>query len=112
MAKDFTKKIGSKNLSSLIPTEAPTPKPVVKKEQAKPVVKKKRTVSPPKPKTPATTVTTFRINNDNLSAIKAVAFWERKKIQDVFNEALESYLKSIPASTLKKAQTEFKKRNS
>ena len=107
MAKNFTKSIGSKNLSSLIPTTEPKAEP--KKEK---VSAAKNTPKPKKEsKTAKTTVTTFRINNDNLEAIKAVAFWDRKKIQDVLNEALETYLKTIPANTLKKAQAEYKKRN-
>ena len=112
--KDFTKSIGSKNLSSLIPTndteqENQQNRGVGEKKTEK--VEKKSASAKKKQKTDSTTVTTFRINDDNLFAIKAIAFWERKKIQDVLNEALTSYLGAIPANTLKKAKDEFKKRN-
>ena len=59
----------------------------------------------------STTVTTFRINDDKLLAIKAIAFWDRKKIQEVFDEALGNYIDQTPKSTLKKAITEYKKRH-
>ena len=106
--KNFMKSIGNKNLSSLIPTDEP-PK---EEKKSKPVAIKKKTSAPEPKKTDQTTVTTFRINNDNLLAIKAIAFWDRKKKQDVFNEALELYINSIPASNLKKAISEYKKRQS
>lgn len=109
MAKNFTKSIGSKNLSSLIPTSEPEKEP--KKEKVVTTTKNKSAAIPKESKTAKTTVTTFRINNDSLEAVKAIAFWDRKKIQDVFNEALEAYLKTIPATSLKKAQVEYKKRS-
>ena len=58
-----------------------------------------------------TTVATFRIKDSNLLAIKAIAFWDRKKKQDVFNLALETYIATLPESTLKRAVNEYKKRN-
>jgi len=161
MAKNFTKSLVSKNLSSLIPTTdkvgkkeetAPTTKKVVKAQEPAAVKEDKTTpsvkpvITPPEPKpikqeiakpvikntptvqekpaiveesivnepvareTTTTTVTTFRINDDKLLAIKAIAFWDRKKIQEVFDEALENYINQTPKSTLKKAVTEYKKR--
>ena len=111
MGNDLTKSIGSKNLSSLIPTEEPKEEKKTTKASTSTRAKKKPVAPKPEKKTNKTTVTTFRINNDNLEAIKAVAFWERKKIQDVLNEALETYLKTISANELKKAKIEYKKRN-
>lgn len=40
---------------------------------------------------PAATITTFKINDDNLPAIKALAWWKRKRIQEVFKDALSTY---------------------
>lgn len=159
MGKNFTKSLGSKNLSSLIPTTTerkekpavPEVKPVAKKQESKPiqaekpvfvkkvlkkeepkVVKKVETTSSKVPaidkaempieETPVveaetplkeipTTVTTFRIKDDNLLAIKAIAFWDRKKIQEVFNDALKDYVEKTPKSTLRKAISEYKKRH-
>lgn len=143
MAKNFKKSLGTKTLSSLIPTTeeevkettAPVVRSVVKKkvqeiapppvqmeqkvevpivEQppvqkeapvAKTVAKKK-----PKKKEVTTTVTTFRVNDDNLLAMKAIAFWDRKKIQEVFNESLTNYIDQIPKATLKKAIAEYERR--
>lgn len=155
MAKDFKKSLGSKNLSSLIPTtkeevreKQPTPvKRIVKKPVVKPVAKKvqeqvpvekapiaapiveeiaiesapieqevpiakvpKKTKKVKKENKEATTVTTFRINDEHLKAVKAIAFWDRKKIQEVFNEALAEYIAKMPKATLKRAVGEYEKR--
>ncbi len=94
--KDFSKSLGSKRLNTLIPTDDElSQKEGKKNEESK----------------SATTVTTFRVENENLLAIKAIAFWDRKKIQDVFNEALADYIQNTPKATLKKAVEEYKKRN-
>ena len=101
--KNFAQSLGSKKLTTLIPTqnkEVKEAEELIETEQA--VKKKKKT---------ATTVTTFRVKDDLLFAIKAVAFWERKKIQDVFNDAMENYLETLPPATLTKAKEEFEKRN-
>ena len=119
--KNFIDNLGSKNLNKLIPVDAPPPrsekpdplrpKPVKPHPTAKkdgPATSKSRTAS--KPKAPTTKVTTFRIQEEKLTALKAMAYWERKKIQDIFDEALETYLKAVPAATLKKARAEYKKK--
>ena len=36
---------------------------------------------------------TFILRNDYLENIKALAYWERKKVKEVVDEILESYLK-------------------
>lgn len=36
---------------------------------------------------------TFILRNDYLEKIKALAYWERKKVKEVIDEALEAYLK-------------------
>lgn len=107
MAKDFTKKIGGKNLSSLIPTEeVETPKKSTQK-----TIRSKASSPKPKKKSEGTVVKTFRVSEDTFLGIKAIAFWDRKQIQDVVNDAFETYLQSLPESTLKKAKAEFVKRN-
>ena len=100
--KNFANSLGSKKLTTLIPTQ---------KQQIREEEKEIVEVQPVKKKKTATTVTTFRVKDDLLLAIKAVAFWERKKIQDVFNDAMENYLETLPPATLAKAKEEFKKRN-
>ncbi len=101
--KNFAQSLGSKKLTTLIPSQ----KQKVKEEEEiiipAPVVEKKKKAN--------TTVTTFRVKDDLLFAIKAVAFWERKKIQDVFNDAMENYLETLPPATLAKAKEEFERRN-
>ncbi len=127
--KDFTKKIGRKNLSSLIPTEAPevkrepnseskpkpktnlksTSKPQKAAPKRTPEKKEELAQAESKKKNEGTTVTTFRIDNEHLFAIKALAYWDRKKIQQVMHEALEAYINATPESTLKKAKAEYGK---
>ena len=36
---------------------------------------------------------TFILRNDYLEKVKALAYWERKKVKEVIDEALETYLK-------------------
>ena len=36
---------------------------------------------------------TFVLRKDYLSKLKAVSYWDRKKIKEVIDEALEAYLK-------------------
>jgi len=56
-----------------------------------------------------TKVTTFRVNVEHLEKIKAIAYWERSKIQDVFNNALSNYIDGIPKKELDQAVKAFKK---
>ena len=36
---------------------------------------------------------TFVLRKDHLSKLKAVSYWDRKKMKEVIDEALEDYLK-------------------
>jgi len=101
--KNFANSLGSKKLTTLIPTQKQQDKVEEEVVDVPQIVQKKKKT--------ATTVTTFRVKDDLLFAIKAVAFWERKKIQDVFNDAMENYLETLPPATLSKAKEEFEKRN-
>ena len=114
MAKDFKSRIGSKRLNTLIPEHDPitTPQPETVSEP-KTIIKKQmvRAVEPEQaPTPPETVVSTFRINIEKLTTIKAIAFWDRKKIQDVFDEALGLYIESQSQATLEKAVEEYTKR--
>lgn len=105
MGKDFKNKIGSKRLDSLIPSDAKNhSKTTLSAVQSRNEVKAEKQVS-------ATTVATFRVNSNKLHQLKAIAYWDRKKIQDVLDEALESYLNNLPNSTLSKAVEEYSKSN-
>ena len=97
--KDFSRSLGSKRLNTLIPTEDE----VSQKEGVKVEIKSSKKIV-------QTTVTTFRIENENLLKIKAIAFWDRKKIQDVFNEALISYIDTINTKEIQKAVEEYELR--
>jgi len=108
MGKDFKNKIGGKRLDSLIPPES--------QAQSSPGARESKQISSSSNKEPKkenkpelTTVATFRVNTEKLSHIKAIAYWDRKKIQDVFDEALQAYLDNVPTSTLNKAKEEYKK---
>ena len=109
MGKDFKQKIGSKRLNSLIPiAETSTVQKEVKRTvsvQADVV----RQSEPKAKKAPLTTVTTFRVNTEKLGKIKALAYWDRKKIQDVFDEALAMYLDKVDDKTLSTAVEAYTK---
>lgn len=54
------------------------------------------------------TTVTVRIQDHLLPQVKAVAYWKRRKIQDIYNKALENYLSSIDPKTLEKALQDYK----
>lgn len=87
--------------------EVPKQKPVIKSAPTnkKETKKIKAVVN----KTPLTKVTTFRIDAGLLENIKAVAYWDREKIQDVLHTALSTYIDQIPAGELSKAQKAYAK---
>ena len=58
--------------------------------------------------TDITKVTTFRIRVDVLEKIKALAYWDREKIQDVLDKALNEYLDKVPAKEMEKALKAYK----
>jgi len=60
-------------------------------------------------KVSATKVTTFRIEVDLLQKVKAIAYWERQKIQDVLDEALSDYVNNYAPSELNKAVKAYAK---
>ena len=111
MAKDFKNRISSKRLNSLIPEggsqASSTPIPTQTREIKKVSVQHQESSSPTPP---ATVVSTFRINTEKLKTIKAIAYWDRKKIQEVFDEALAMYIDSQAKGTVNKALEEYTKR--
>lgn len=103
--KDFSKSLGRKNMSTLIPTDdVETPANNMVRERNTKIEKQETKAID------STVVKTFRIKKEYHDTIKAIAFWDRKKIQDVFDEAISSYIESIPKATLKKAIEEYEKR--
>ena len=38
---------------------------------------------------------TFIVRSDHIERLKAIAFWERKKIKEVLSDALEGYFKGL-----------------
>ena len=107
MGKDFKQKIWSKRLNALIPEKnsEPIQSPMVVKSQKTVLLQQEK----PKVVKSTTTVTTFRVNTEKLNQIKALAYWDRKKIQDVFDEALELYLKEVGEKNLDTAVEAFEK---
>lgn len=93
-------------LEKPVKTEAAAPKSITsitditKKPKKAQAAKKSRVV---KKKTELGKVATFRVNEDVLEQVKAVAYWDRKKIQDVLDEALRAYIKKVPKESLSKA---------
>jgi len=57
---------------------------------------------------PNETRATFIVNEDILEDLKALAWYERKTIKQVLNEALQGYIKNI--KNIKHVKTLYKKR--
>jgi len=57
---------------------------------------------------PNETRATFIVNEDTLKDLKALAWYERKTIKQVLNEALQGYIKNI--KNIKHVKTLYKKR--
>lgn len=104
--KNFAQSLGSKRMTTLIPSQKK------QEEKTRSETETENNPAPAKKKKNAdTTVTTFRVKNDLLFAVKAVAYWERKKIQQVFNGALTAYLETLPPADLKKAKEAYERNN-
>ena len=100
------------------PAEASTPTPAVAEQPA--VAPTTTLVKKTKPAAPATKLqkaiptarpTTFRIDVELMESIKAVAYWERKKIQDVLDDALRDYISQVPKPQLTKAKKAYSSAN-
>lgn len=51
---------------------------------------------------------TFILKKNHLEKIKALAYWERKTIKEVMNEALESYLKGRKIKSISNERKEMR----
>jgi hypothetical protein len=51
--------------------------------------------------------TTLMLNRQTYKTIKAIAYWERKQIKDIIEEAITTYLNSKDAKELEKATVQF-----
>ena len=51
--------------------------------------------------------TTLLLSRQTYKTIKAIAYWERKQIKDIIEEAIAGYLNSLDANELKKAIAQF-----
>ena len=51
--------------------------------------------------------TTLMLSRKTYKTIKAIAYWERKQIKDIIEEAIAGYLNSIDANELEEAIVQF-----
>ncbi len=51
--------------------------------------------------------TTLMLSRKTYKTIKAIAYWERKQIKDIIEEAITAYLNSIDEKELEKAIIQF-----
>ena len=51
--------------------------------------------------------TTLLLSQKTYKTIKALAYWERKQIKDIIEEAIATYLSKIDANELEKARIHF-----
>lgn len=97
----MSKKTFSSGLSSLLSSteieEKPQEKVSAKEESSKNEVLDHSTRS------------TFVVQVDSLKKLKALAYWERKHIKDVFEEAFCCYFKTKKADFLETALSEYEK---
>jgi hypothetical protein len=49
----------------------------------------------------------FCLSRQTYKTIKAIAYWERKQIKDIIEEAIAGYLNSLDANELEKAIVQF-----
>jgi len=93
----------------------PAPKAAAQPKAQTQLIKKKTKEAAPTPEIVKNTnparPTTFRIDVDLMETIKAVAYWERKKIQDVLDDALRTYMNEIPKQELTKARKAYSTAN-
>lgn len=83
--------------------ERPVKPPEVKQEP--------KTAQDKKPKYYRQPRATFLIDTDRVETLKAIAYWERKKIKDLIDEALKTFIESRNPEDIQKALTEYKKLN-
>ena len=84
--------------------DEPVKPPEVKQEPTK-------TAQEKKPKYYRQPRATFLIDTDRVETLKAIAYWERKKIKDLIDEALKTFIDSRNPEDIQKALTEYKKLN-
>ena len=51
--------------------------------------------------------TTLLLSRQTYKTIKAIAYWQRKQIKDIIEEAITGYLNSLDAGELEKAIAQF-----
>ena len=51
--------------------------------------------------------TTLLLSRQTYKTIKAIAYWQRKQIKDIIEEAITGYLNSLDAEELEKAIAQF-----
>ena len=83
---------------------APATKLIKKKPTPAPAAKLVKNTNPARP-------TTFRIDVALMEEIKAVAYWERQKIQDVLDNALRAHISQIPKQELARAKKAYAEAN-
>lgn len=54
---------------------------------------------------------TFLVKEASLERLKALAFWKRKDIKAVLNEALDTYFKTQSSSEIKQAEKAYRARS-
>jgi hypothetical protein len=51
--------------------------------------------------------TTLLLSRQTYKAIKAIAYWQRRQIKDIIEEAITGYLNSLDANEIEKAIAQF-----
>jgi len=101
----MTKKNFKGGLNSLLGDTTPP----AQDEKAKPVSRTEITKTTQERTYEGDIRATFIIKENKLELLKALAYWERRKIKDLLDESLNSFLQAKDPELLNKAKEEFNK---
>ncbi|ASQ90579.1 hypothetical protein CHL67_06265 [Prosthecochloris sp. GSB1] len=65
--------------------------------------------APDGPRAPKTKIASFVVNTDTLDAMRALAYWERKKIKDILEESMRQLIASKGDAYVENALVEYHK---
>lgn len=102
----MTKKNFSGGINSLLGEDK---KEQPEEEKAQPVSRKEITKTTQEGTYEGDVRATFIIKENKLELLKALAYWERKKIKDLLDESIDSLLKTKDPEHLKKVIEEYNK---
>jgi len=65
--------------------------------------------APARPRGPKTKIASFVVNTSTLDIMRALAYWERKKIKDILEESMQQLIAGKGDAYVEKALVEYRK---